>query len=348
MFGPRPRHAHNRMVSRKVAFLLVPNFSMMAFASSVEPLRAANRLADKTLYEWCTISLDGRPVQASNEVSVTPASRLSDMSADYIPIVCAGVRARDYTDRRILDWLRDMARRRLSLGAVCTGTLFLARAGLLDGYRCTIHWENVEALAEEFPDLNITATLFETDRDRFTCSGGTAPLDMMTYAIADHHGADLAKAVSEEMVHGVQRQPTNPQRMDLGYRTGQSHPKILAAIAFMEAYLETPQPISAVADQVGTTERTLARLFRDHLGIKPSRYYLSLRLQRARQLLRQTDMSILQVAVACGFTSSAHFARCYKEQFANSPRVDRARPRPSIGGPAAPDTTSAPTEPGTA
>jgi transcriptional regulator GlxA family with amidase domain len=307
----------------KIAFLLIPDFSMIAFASAIEPLRVANTLAEEQLYAWTTLTVDGAPVHASNGVVVSPEKSLADAADPGVLFVCAGVHAERHDDPVTINWLRQRATHGSPIGALCTGSLILARAGLLDGYRCTIHWENVESFMEEFPDLEVTATLFEIDRDRYTCSGGTAPLDMMVFSIAQDFRRDLALRVSDEMLHTTQRHPTDPQRMSLQHRTGLKNAKLLAAIARMEAYLESPISLHDLADQVGLSERQLERLFRTYLGTVPSRYYLELRLQRARQLLLQTSMPILQIAVACGFISASHFAKCYRRQFNHSPRAER-------------------------
>jgi len=318
MFGANPGEK-----PQDAAFLLIPEFSMMAFTSAVEPLRAANRLGEDTLYRWCTLSVDGAPVKASNGVTVVPDMALTQAGEIGVPFVCSGLNPERYVETNVLNWLRRQAAFGSPLGAVCTGSLILARAGLLDGFRNTIHWENMEAFVEEFPHLDITATLFEIDRTRYTCSGGTAPLDMMVYSISADFGEKLAVMVSEEMLHTIQRHPHDPQRMSLQHRVGITNPKLLAAIAYMEAYLETPVCLHDLADWVGVSERQLARLFRSYLGKTPSRYYLELRLERARLLLRQTSMPILQIAVACGFTSSTHFAKCYRQYFRHSPRAER-------------------------
>jgi transcriptional regulator GlxA family with amidase domain len=331
MFG-----APKEQAPQELQFLLVPNFSMMAFTSSIEPLRAANRLSERRLYSWRTLSLDGRPVAASNGVLVEPDDSLDTAPPAVAVIVCAGVFAEGYRNREVFTWLQRAARQGIAVGGVCTGPLVLARAGLLRGYRCTIHWENVEGFVEEFPDHDITATLFEVDRDRCTCSGGTAPLDMMLHLIAQDQGTDLALSVAEQMLHAIMRHPHAPQRMSLRYRTGISHPKLLAVIAQMEAHLESPLPMEQHAAAVGLSTRQLERLFRSYLGKPPSRYCMELRLRRARLLLMQTAMPILQVAVACGFTSASHFARCYRELFGRSPRAERmladTRVADSFGG----------------
>ncbi len=318
MFGCQPVGKPQR-----IAFLLLPNFSMMAFTSSVEPLRAANRQSGEELYAWQTLSIDGQTVAASNGVVIEPqASVLEPLDAEVV-VVCAGVRAQNFDEPRVFARLQELAREGRTIGGICSGSIALAKAGLLNGYRCTIHWEYVESFVENFPDLDVTARLFEIDRRRFTCSGGIAPLDMMINCVALDHGDELALRTAEQMVHTFVRHPHDAQRMPEQHRTGVSHPKLLGAIAQMEAFLENPLPLQDIAAAVGMSTRQLERLFRDRLEDTPSRYYLDLRLQRARQLLRQTPMSILQVGVASGFSSASHFARRYRERFGYAPRDER-------------------------
>ncbi|MFC3227922.1 GlxA family transcriptional regulator [Marinibaculum pumilum] len=315
-----------------VLFLLVPDFSMISFTACLEPLRVANRMAERPLYVWRTASIDGAPVRASNGVPVMPDIAIGDAGRTGMAVVCAGLNADRFSDGTVLAWLRQTARAGVTMGGICTGALILARAGLLTGRRCTIHWENMEGFAEEFPEQDITATMFEVDRDRFTCSGGTAPLDMMVHLIGRDHGEALAMQVAEQMLHTPVRHAGDPQRSGLQYRTGISHPKLLAAIAAMEAHLEAPLGMDDLAAQVGLSPRQLERLFRQHLDRPPRRYYLELRLKRARHLLLQTPMPVIQVAVACGFTSASHFADAYHACFGHAPRAERQR---GNGGPAA-------------
>ncbi|MBB4286261.1 GlxA family transcriptional regulator [Roseospira goensis] len=326
--------------ARHFQFLLLQGFSMLAFTSSVEPLRTANRLAGRTLYTWEMLTVDGGPAVASTGIHILPDGRMgaSPHQPDAIA-VCAGLGMEGFRNGAVTGWLRQAARKGISLGGLCTGALALARAGLLDGVRCTIHWENMEGFAEEFPRLEITATLFEVDGERFTCAGGAAALDMMIALIRSEHGESLGMKVAEALIHTGVRRPDDPQRLALRERTGISHPKVLAAIARMEAHLETPIPVDDLARDVGVSERQLERLFQKHLSVSPSRYYLNLRLWRARALLAQTSLTVLQVAVASGFTSASHFTKCYRAFFGQAPKRWRLAPdlvRPAPGVPPLP------------
>jgi transcriptional regulator GlxA family with amidase domain len=163
-------------------FLLVPDFSMIAFTSAIEPLRLANRCSGKALYGWRIFSPDGLPVAASNGVSIAVDGSYADVGPMPAVVVCAGVDVQRFDHRELIAKLRTLAFYGVSIGAVCTGTHVLARAGLLSGRRCTIHWENHDSFREEFSDIEVTQELFEIDRNRFTCAGGTAAIDMMLFA----------------------------------------------------------------------------------------------------------------------------------------------------------------------
>ena len=308
---------------RRIGFLLVPKFSFVAFINAIEVLRVANRISSTPLYAWRVLSDDGQAVTASNDMPAMVDARLSEAGELDSLIVCSSFDPQRYKNRETFGQIRRMARHGTSLGGLCTGAYVLARAGLLDGYRCTLHWENLDGFREDFPEIEATGELFEIDRDRFTAAGGTAPLDMMLTLVGEHHGTDLAIQVSEYLIHERIRSPHDHQRMTLRARLRVSNPRLLDAVSLMEQELETPLALDAIATEVGVSKRQLERLFRSYLGCSPGRYYIGLRLKRARTLLEQTSMSITDVGVACGFVSASHFSRCYREHFGHSPRHQR-------------------------
>jgi AraC family transcriptional regulator, glycine betaine-responsive activator len=311
----------------RAAFLLIPRFSLMSFASAVEPLRAANRLSGQALYEWCFVTSDGRPVEASNGMAVLPHASIETVEPCPLVVVCAGLDAQAFDDRRPLGWLRRRALEGAIVGSVSTGSYILAKAGLLHGHRCTTHWENLAGFREDWPELEVTDQLFEVDHNRFTCSGGTAALDLMLQLIALQHGPELSAGVSEQFLHPHLRSAADDQRMALRERLQTSHPRLLAAILAMEKHLEEPLAGKQIAREVGLSKRQVERLFRSYLGCTFSRYYLELRLNRAQQLVSQTSMPILEIALACGFVSASHFSRSYRRRFGRTPRDERAPPR---------------------
>jgi len=318
MFADPPRSLPQRL-----GFLLVPRFSLMAFSAGVEPLRIANTLSGRRLYEWQVISADGAPVEASNRMSII--AEAATAAVDFVPtlVVCASYEPLQQATPALYPWLRRLARRGADLGALDTGSFLLARAGLLDGYQATAHWETLESFAERFPEVTVTQEIFTVDRERFTCSGGMAGLDMMLHLIRRQHGQPLAAAVSEEFIYHQVRQAGDPQRLALGARLGTRDRRLIRAVAAMEAHIDEPLSIAAIARAANLSERHLERLFRRDLKCGPARYYSRLRLERARNLLRQTSSPVIEIAVGCGFASAASFSRAYSEAFGLSPSRDR-------------------------
>lgn len=321
MFGDKARE-----LPQSIALILVPEYTMMPVTSAIEPLRIANRLSEKALYKWTVHSADGQPVAASNNILTMVNGDLEAIPGDATVIVCGGLNIQHHCDKRLLNWLRKTARRRADIGAVCTGSHILAEAGILNDYRCTIHWENLPGFNEAFPDIEATGGLFEIDEDRFTSAGGTTALDMMLTLIASQHGADLASAVAEAVLHSPIRHHSEHQRMSLPARIGARHPKLVIIIEKMEENLEDPLSPSTLAKETGLSTRQLERLFRRYLDRSPKRYYLELRLKRARSLLLQTDMSVINVALACGFSSPSHFSKCYRAFYGRTPYRERGIP----------------------
>jgi transcriptional regulator GlxA family with amidase domain len=281
-------------------------------------------------------SVDGRPVTASNGISLTPEGDLEKAAVLPVVIVCSGVEVQKNTNKAVISWLRRVARKGAEVGALCTGSHILARAGLLEGYRCTIHWENLAAFVEDFPEIEVTSELFEIDRNRFTCAGGTAAIDMMLNVISLQHGHELAASVADQFMHERIRDQHDHQRMSLLVRLGVRHPKLLSVIEVMEKNLEEPLNRIDLARDANLSTRQLERLFRKYLNRSPARYYLELRLDKARLLLLQTNMSIIDVALACGFVSASHFSKCYRDYYGRTPRKERGLPAEME---AAPDVT---------
>ncbi|MEX2299263.1 MAG: GlxA family transcriptional regulator [Dongiaceae bacterium] len=318
MFQRRPVSQPER-----IGFFVVPRFSLIGFAAWIDSMRSANRMSGSELYSWHILSTDGRPVVSSSGVPVMPEASIADAPPLDAVVIVAGLDAHDYDDKAVFAWLRRLARTGVEIGASSLGPYVLAKAGLLDGYRCTVHWENIAGFAEAFPELEVTGEIFEIDRDRFTCSGGIAGLDMMLHLIATQHGQALANAVSEQFIHDRIRDRHDRQRMALPARLGVRHPKLVGVIQRMEKSLEEPISRAKLAREVGLSTRQLERLFRKYLGCTPTRHYLELRLEHARRLLLQTDMSVLDVALACGFVSASHFSKCFRELFRVTPRAVR-------------------------
>ena len=308
-----------------VGFLLIPGFALMSYAAAVEPLRAANHLSGKPLYRWWHAASGNGPVAASNGVAIIPDFRPRDEDGVDMLFVCAGGNPATFDDRATFAWLRRLARRGVVIGGISGGPYILAKAGLLDGRRATLHWEHAASFREAFPDVEVVPSLFEIDGNRITCSGGVSALDMMVALIARDHDHELAAAVGDWFLHTHIREGMGPQRMDLRFRLGISDEKLLAVLRTMEANLESPKPRDALARLAGVSLRQLERLFRHHLGRSIHRHYLSLRLDRARQLLRETSLPVLDVALATGFGSASQFSRAFARAFGEAPsRVRRS------------------------
>ncbi|WP_232846697.1 GlxA family transcriptional regulator [Devosia beringensis] len=309
--------------AQNIGFMLTEQFSMIAFTAAIEPLRLANRVTGKTLYQWQLHSADGVTAEASNGVQVKVDRAFKDASAMDAVVVCSGVEVKRIDHRALITVLRRLTRSGAAAGAVCTGAYVLAKAGLLEGYRSTIHWENRPGMQVDFPDLEIGEDLFEIDRDRFTCAGGVAAADMMLSLIKRDHGDPVSKAITDQLIHHRIRDAGERQRIDLRTRLGVSHPKLLRVVSLMEQTIDHPLTMSQFAKSVGLSNRQLERLFWKHLGHPPSRHYLKLRLDHACQLLRHTAIPVLEVAVACGFNSASYFSQSYTEFFGHSPSVER-------------------------
>lgn len=325
--GQFPKH--------RFVFLTLPNYSMIALSSAVEALRMANRVTKQDVYEWSLASLDGNPVAASNGLTLSPTIPVDKMGPANIVFVCGGVNVEQSVTSELLSALRRLAQRHVSLGSLCTGGYALAKAGLLDKYKAVIHWENMSALQEEFPRVIFSDQLFAIDRDRFTCTGGIAPLDLMLNIIKDHLGRDIAPMISEQFILDRIRNDQDRQHIPLQARVGLFHENLIEAAALMEANIEEPLSLDEIAALVGVSRRQIERLFKRYVGQVPTKYYLDMRLRRARELLLQTAMSIMEIAVACGFQSPPHFSKCYRNMFGHTPSAERQiSRRNTLGTPA--------------
>jgi len=308
---------------RRFVFVLLDQFTLLCFACAVESLRIANRMSGKTLYEWNIVGEGGETATCSAGTVFQLDSDLNETARDDTIVLCGGIDVANATTKRLLNWVRRESRRGAKLGGLCTAGYSLAKAGLLDGKRATIHWENQDSFVEEFEDVTLTKSVFVVDGSTFTTAGGTASIDLMLKFIADDHGENLASAVADQLIYTTIRTDQDTQRLSVPTRIGVRHPKLSAVIQMMEANIEEPISPSILAKDVGMSTRQLERLFRRYLNRSPKRYYMELRLQKARNLLMQTDMSVINVALACGFASPSHFSKCYRAQYNTTPYRER-------------------------
>ncbi|MCC0041884.1 MAG: GlxA family transcriptional regulator [Rhodobiaceae bacterium] len=319
------------LARRNFVFFLLPEFSMMAFTTAVDLLRIANRATGVEMYSWTLVSRDGLPVAASTGVRLEVDFDLKTMQRNAlagelpdIAFVCGGIRVESYSYPDLKDWLRSLARRKRGIGGICTGAWVLADAGLLDNRRCTIHWENIPGFSERFPEAQVAPHLCEIDGDIYTSAGGTASLDLVLHIIRqDFDEATVARVCEMGLVDRM-RDIHDRQRLPLGARVGHHDTKLLSVVQLMESSLSEPLSLEEISSRVGLSRRHVERLFRLYLGRSPARYYLEIRLDRARQLLRQTSLPVIEIAIACGFVSASHFSKCYRETYNCSPQSERA------------------------
>lgn len=307
----------------RVGFLLIENFTLIALATAVEPLRMANQLAGTELYSWKLLTATGEYARASDGITMVPDASIQQEHSFDLVIVVAGIDVTRSFSRREVNWLKQMARRHVVLGAVCTGPYVLASAGLLDGHSCSAHWECLEAMQEGFPRVQTNNRLFTVGRERMTCTGGTVPMHMMLSFLAQRHGQELSNAVSHMFVCDRVREESEQQPMPIHPRLACAQPKLAEAAQLMEANIEEPIELQELATLAGISRRQLERLFLKHMGCTPSRYYLRVRLNRARRLLKQTSCSIVEIASMCGFVSATHFSRCYRKTMGRAPKYER-------------------------
>ncbi|MFC3616520.1 GlxA family transcriptional regulator [Lutimaribacter marinistellae] len=308
---------------RRFVFVLLDNFTMLCFSAALESLRIANRMAGRELYSWRLVGEGGDLIRCSAGTAFKLDGDLDELSREDTILVCGGIDVQKATTKRLLGWLRREARKGLAMGGLCTAAYSLAKAGLLDGKRATIHWENADSFAEEFEEVNLTKSVFQIDGTRMTTAGGTSSIDLMLKIIADDHGEDLGNAVADQLIYSTIRTDQDTQRLSTPTRIGVRHPKLSQVIQMMEKNIEEPISPSILAKDVGMSTRQLERLFRRYLNRSPKRYYMELRLQKARNLLMQTDMSVINVALACGFASPSHFSKCYRAHYNTTPYRER-------------------------
>ncbi|TDT77699.1 AraC family transcriptional regulator with amidase-like domain [Litoreibacter halocynthiae] len=311
-----------RLKPRRYVFVLMENFTMLSFAGAVDALRIANRMRPGS-YEWVLAGEGGDTISCSSGISYKLDMDLVEVQRDDTLILCGGTHVQEATTKRLLNWLRREARRGVVIGALCTASYVLARAGLLDGKRATIHWENQDSFTEEFEDVELTKSVFVVDGNRMTTAGGTSSIDLMLKIIASDLGEDVASMVADQQIYSSIRTDQDQQRLSIPTRIGVRHPKLSRVIQMMEINVEEPISPSLLAKEVGMSTRQLERLFRRYLNRSPKRYYMEIRLQKARNLLMQTDMSVINVALACGFASPSHFSKCYRAHYDTTPYRER-------------------------
>ena len=308
---------------RRFVFLLLDRFTMINFAGAIEPLRLVNHVVGHPLYTWKLAGEGGVEKTCSNGATFRLDMGLDEVDRDDTILVCGGIDIQRTTTKAVIAWLRREARRGVPIGGLCTGAYALAKAGLLDGKKATIHWENQDGFIEEFEEVKLTKSVFVMDGNRWSTAGGISSIDLMLKIIAADHGEDMANTVADLMIYSTIRTDQDTQRLSIPTRIGVRHPKLSQVIQMMEGNIEDPMSPADLAEEVGMSTRQLERLFRRYLNRSPKRYYMELRLQKARNLLMQTDMSVINVALACGFASPSHFSKCYRAHYNTTPYRER-------------------------
>lgn len=309
---------------QRIGFLVFPSFSMMALASATEPLRAVNRLAGRELYNWQLLSTQGGQISSSSGFYVDTVAIDQRPELDRLFVV-ASLDIEELRDKRVNHFLQRLARMGTAIGALSTGSFVLARAGLLDGYRCTLHWESLSQFSEEFPDIRVCREIYVLDRNRWTCAGGIAAIDLMLTQIVVDFGVKIAGDVAEQFLHSRIRGPEEHQRMEIRLRYGINDKRIVEAISQMEQALEDPLDISEIAQVANLSLRHMERLWHQHFGMTPQQFYVQIRLKEAQRLLKESTETISSIALRCGFVSSSHMGSTYRKRFGRSPGAERRK-----------------------
>lgn len=323
---------------RSFVFLLLPEFTLLALSSAIEALRMANAMLGREAYAWKLVSTEGDTVIASSGTGLRcdntlADERLASMAArPSMVVVVGGLNVQRHSSRKITSWLRDCRHRGITVASLCTGAHALAQAGLLDDRNCVIHWENAPGLAEQFRDTSVGSELFQIDGGIVTCAGGMASFDLMLHLIQQEHGDGIVAAICDRAIVERARNQGERQRPALAARDSLQHHVVASLIERMQAALSDPVPMRELIADLGLTRRQVERLFQHALQISPARYYMRLRLERARLLLQQTAIPIMDVAIASGFSSASHFSKAYRDHYGCSPHVARRSAAVGEGG----------------
>ena len=306
-------------------FLLVPDFTHLAFSRAIEPLRLANLMSGQELYRWSLMSKNGQHQTCSTGTTLMIDSGFRQVDRGDRLFVVAGANIKQHVSPCLVDYLRRQSRHGVRLGAVCSASYILAKAGLLDGRSCAIHWAYHDIMAEEFPDVRLQRSVYVSDESIISTVVGPAAADLMLHLLAEAHGAELAGLVADQMVYNSVRSGVAEQRLSFSARFGMRNHKIIRAFRIMENHVEDRLSTTEIAGELGITVHQLQRLFNRFIGKSPTRVYAEIRLDKARNLLLQTDMSVTEASVACGFGSTSNFSRSYRDYFGHSPKSEGIR-----------------------
>jgi len=308
---------------RKVAFLVLPECSQLGLAAAAEPLFVANWLAQRPVFEWKIISVDGRAVSASNGSDIAAAGDLASAADAQSVFVLASFEAdRARQERRVLRWLKRIARFGTEVGGIENGSFVLAEAGLLNGHTVAVHWDNLLGFKERYPAACPVPQLYLRSGDRITCAGASAILDMMMSWMGWHGEQDLANEVADHLLFGKPR-PGNTEQRETPAAAAAADTAVAHAQAIMQAHVDEPVSCAEIARGVGLSLRQLERRFKQEQRCSVLQKYRLIRMAKAHQLLQQTELRVTEIAFSCGFASLEHFCRLYRTVFGCSPGSDR-------------------------
>jgi AraC family carnitine catabolism transcriptional activator len=307
-----------------IHFFLLPDFPLYALVPATDALRIANQNAGERLFDWSFVSAGGGPVRANSGMVIDETLAIGSSILPRFVLVCAGNEPTQHLTKPVLSWLRRLAVHGSILGALDTGAFALAAAGVLSGYRVTLHWEAIPVFRDAFPDVEVVDQIFVIDRERVTAAGGVSSLDLMLALIGNAHGPALAQTVANAFVHGRARPAETPQLIE-GIARSSNHTLIQRCVRLMKENIAYPLPVLDICDRLSLSRRRLERLFIKETGWSPSEYYVSLRLEAARDQLFYSENSIAHIAEACGFLSNAHFCRAFRKHYGAPPTTVRRR-----------------------
>lgn len=307
----------------QIGILVVPSYSQLTLAALVEPLRMANTVADRELYRWVICADKQTAVESSSGFKLAVDQDISEVQGLDAVFVLASYEVMNYASARLNRFLRKQVRNRVLVGGFDAAPFLLAEAGVLDGYRATTHWDDLENFRDAYPRVDVVPERYVTDRGRITTSGSLPSFDFALEFIRQQNGLMLAMNVSGNFLYDQARPGSESQYMIAASLTNARHPVISKSIRLMEHNLQSPLTIGAIAKAVGLTERSLQRRFQSVLNISPYQYYRMLRLDASRRLLDNTGLSITEVGVATGFESRNAFTRAFKNQFGMPPSKRR-------------------------
>ena len=301
-----------------LALLVLPQASILEVASTLDPLRSANRHLGSNTYRWRVVTPSGAAAPLTCGIELPSNGALAAAEGADALIVIAGFRQSEVATAPLIRDLSRMAARFTAIGGIDAGAWVLARAGLLNGYKATVHWEDLEDLSAAHPEIDVLPDRYVIDRTRFTAGGAAPAADMMLHLIAARHGAALARQVAASFIT-TPRPAAEPQRSPTA-ASPRLDPRISAAITRMEANIDSPEPTATIAAALNLSPRRLEQLFRETLGQTPAAYALTLRLAAARRMITDTRHPLAEVALRCGFSSASGLSRAFRAKFGRPPR----------------------------